>query len=342
MKKVLVNPPINTSNIDPKDFGPWLSYQLDRLVTKHLKNVFVTYSGLCANRNGLIKECHHREKEHTDRSAGEMFLYLQNLKADPDSLIQLDAGKEYLVIHHPWYNYYHWMFESIFRLWMVRKRLRDLVLLLPDYYASSDFMCGSLAPFDIRQTYCIPEGKSVLVPNLCLPQLKPVVDSYQVGTVRKVRKFYLDYIAKTRNPHPGFGERIYISRKKATRKKVLNEDEVEQLFAEFGFITVCNEDFPFLDQIAIYSHAKFLASIHGSGLGNMLFMKEGSFVLEMHKSKGYNLNRPSFVFWYLADALGFSYLSQLCRSPDEGDDYFFGDFVIDIPKLRRNLQQMRP
>jgi hypothetical protein len=232
------------------------------------------------------------------------------------------------------------MFESIFRLWMVRKHLHDLVVLLPDYYRSSDFICGSLAPFGICQTYCIAEGKSVFAPNLCLPQLKPVVDSYQVATVRKVRRLYLDYIAKTPNSHPGLGERIYLSRKKASRKKVVNEDEVEGLLAAFGFVMVCNEDYTFLDQVAIYSRAKYLVSIHGSGLSNMLFMKEGSSVLEMHKSKGYNLNRPSFVFWYLADALGFSYLSQLCGSPNDVDDYFFGDFLIDIATLRRNLQQM--
>jgi hypothetical protein len=340
-KKITVPLPLNMDHDSDPYFAPYTQYVLPTLRARKLKNVFVTYSGLAINRSGLLKECYHDYPEQHQLQLGEAAYFFNEAQKDEDKLIELDDGRTYLLIHHPWCNYYHWICEAILRLWMVRDKMEELVLLLPETYKDIDFVMGSLEPFCVRNVYFIPRGKSVLVRNLCLPAIKPQCDSYDYEKLAGIRRLYLEYLHSGKIRDIDLGERIYLSRKKASRKKVLNEEEVERVMLKHGFSIVNNEDFTFLDQVGIYSHARFLVSIHGSGLTNMLFMQEGAGVLEIIKNRTNTLNRPSFVFWYQAAALGFNYYQQLNPPVNiNGDDYFFGDFEIDVALLERNVGKM--
>ncbi|WP_207512787.1 glycosyltransferase family 61 protein [Longitalea luteola] len=335
--QVRVPLPVNIETGTLSLFEPYTRYEVSPLYVKRLKNVFITHSGLAINKNGLIKECCHDYPEQQAICSQEAAFYYYGASEDPDKWIDLDNEHTYLLIHHPWYNYYHWICECILRLWLVREKKDAMILLLPDYYEQSDFITGSLEPFEIKKRYYIPQGKSVFVRNLCLPQIKPVCDSYHVDKLIEIRKFYLNYVLQVKKINIQLGERIYLSRKKAARKKVVNEADVEKVLSRYDFTIVYNEDYSFLEQVSIYANARYLVSIHGSGLTNMLFMKEGSTILEFHKVKTNTLDRPSFVFWYQAAALGFRYFHQVCEPITEDDDYFFGDFEIDIPLLEKNL-----
>jgi capsular polysaccharide biosynthesis protein len=337
MTKVIKIPlPVNIDTKSLPLFKPYTEYKIDPLCIKKLKNVFVTYSGLAVNKKGLVKESHHDYSDMYDLWLDEVSRSGRDVNDHPDNLIELDDDNTYLLIHHPWYNYYHWICESILRLWMVKAR-NKMILLLPDFYQKSDFIMGSLEPFKLQKIYFIPEGKSVFVKNLCLPQIKPICDSYHVDELKEIRHYYLNYVNSIKKININLGEKIYLSRKKAARKKVVNESEVEEILGKYDFNTVYNEDYSFLEQVSIYSNAKYLVSIHGSGLTNMLFMKEGSYILELHKRVTNTLDHPSFVFWYQAAVLEFQYYHQLCEPISEIDNYFTGDFNVNIEMLKKNL-----
>jgi capsular polysaccharide biosynthesis protein len=339
--KVTVPLPLNIDREADPYFSPYTNYVIPPLRARNWKNVFVTYSGLAINRSGLIKECYHDYPEQHRIQLNEAAYYFHEAEKDADKLIELDDDRTYLLIHHPWCNYYHWICEAILRLWIVKDKIEELVLLLPETYKDIDFVMGSLEPFCVKDVYFIPKGKSVLIKNLCLPAIKPQCDSYDYEKLTEIRKLYLDYLHSGKIRDIDLGERIYLSRKKAGRKKVLNEEEVENIMRKYGFAIVNNEDFTFLEQVGIYSHARYLVSIHGSGLTNMLFMQGGSSILEILKHKTNTLNRPSFVFWYQAAALGFKYYQQLNPPVNkDGDDYFFGDFHIDEALLGKNVTKM--
>jgi len=339
-RNVYVPLPENLAEGSAYLFKPYTRYEIADLTIRFLNNVFVTATGLVMDKDGLVSECHHDYPDQRSICSAEAFQRYQEADADPDRLIDLEDDNTYLLIHHPWYNYYHWLCECVPRLCMVGDKAGDMILLLPDYYADSDWINGSLEPFAQKNIFYIPRDKSLFVGNLCMPQIKPICDSYHINILKDLRTLYLNYFRTAGKKDLDLGEKIYLSRKRAARKKVLNEDLVEQLMTEFGFTIVNNEDYSFWQQVGIYSHARFLVSIHGSGLTNMLFMQPSSSILEIHKKKTNTLDHPSFVFWYQAAALDFRYYHQLCEPPDENDDYFFGDFDIDIPLLRRNLTAM--
>lgn len=341
-KQITVSLPLNVATDELILFKPFLTYELAAQKVRKFKNVFVTFSGFGINKKGLIKETHHDHPHQINDYKREAAYYYNDAIENPTNLITLDNDNIYLLIHHPWFNYYHWICESIFRAWMVKDKKDEMILLLPDLYGKTDFIMRSLEPFCFKNIFFIPVGKSLLIKNLCVPQIKPKVDSYNYRMINHVKHYYLRYVSEVKRIFIDLGERIYISRKKANRKKIENEDSVEDILMKYNFKIINNEDYSFLEQVAIYSNAKFLVSMHGSGLTNMLFMNQDSSILEFHKKKTNDQDWHSKAFWYLAEALGYKYYQQLCNPTNINDNYFNANFIVDIQLLKKNLTLMFP
>jgi capsular polysaccharide biosynthesis protein len=332
--------PRNISDKEMHLFEPERKFKLAPLKTRYLKNVFVANTGFCLNKKGLVKESHHNYPQQYNIYLKEASHYYYDVTDHPENLVYLDDENTYLLIHHPWFMYYHWICESILRLWMVKDRAREMVLILPEHYGETEFVMSSLEPFQFKSIYFIPDGKSLYVRNLCLPQIKTVVESHDCDKLRQVREFYLHYALTEKQVSINKGERIYISRKKAARKKVANEEDIIPLLLRYGFVILNNEDFNFYEQISIYSNAKYLVSIHGSGLTNMLFAQPGTKVLEFLKRQTNPGDWHSNAFWYLTEALDYEYYQQICAPTDPNDDYFHAHFIVDITLLEKNLKMM--
>ena len=149
MNKIIsVSYPLNASNEEKLQFDPYLEYELAPQKVKYFKNVFITYSGLCMNHNGLIKESHHDHPHQYQDYLIEASQYYYDATDHAENLITLNDENTYLLIHHPWFNYYHWICECIFRAWMVKSKKAKMILLLPDYYGKTDFIMAPLEPFD--------------------------------------------------------------------------------------------------------------------------------------------------------------------------------------------------
>ncbi|MEB0280869.1 MULTISPECIES: glycosyltransferase family 61 protein [unclassified Mucilaginibacter] len=303
---------------------------------KRLKNVFVTNSGLCVTADGLVKECHHGYADQYDDYLNEVSHHYHCALERPESVVELYDGNTYLLIHSIWFNYYHWLSEPIYRLWMVRHKLDKMTLLLPEQYKGVDFIEGSLAPFKVQKIVYIPEGKNLLVENLCMPQIKPVCDSYHPIQLKKIRSFYHKFIKSRKSL---LSSKIYLSRKKAGRRQIVNEAETEDVLISHGFAIYYPEDYTFLEQVLIMSETRYLISTHGSGLTNIMFMKAGASVLELHQLHTNYLEHPSFAFWYMASVLDINYYHQPCEFSGT-EDYFTSDYLVDPTELDRNVQMM--
>lgn len=338
--EITVSFPLNSSEQEKDFFEPYLKYHLLQQRVLHLKNIFVTSSGLCLNKRGLVKECHHNNPDQYQDFMAEAARHYRDVQRNPENLIQLDNKVNYLLVHHPWYNYYHWICECIFRACMVKDQSETMVLLLPEYYRNTDFVISSLEIFSFKGLYFIPGGKSAMVKNLCLPQIKPIIDSYDCKMVRSVKYLFLKTLEEKNKPVVNLGERIYISRAKAAKKKVLNEEDLLPILQKFGFVVIYNEDLTFWEQVSGFSNAKYLISIHGSGLTNMLFMKEGASILEFRKRVSNANDWYSPVFWYFAESLGYRYFQQNCEPADESEDYFSANYIVDIQLFEKNLSLM--
>lgn len=79
----------------------------------------------------------------------------------------------------------------------------------------------------------------------------------------------------------GPADRIYLSRAKASRRRILNEDAVVELLADRGFTVVHPEDLSLREQIATMRGASQVVGVMGAGLTNLVFSPAGVSVLAL-------------------------------------------------------------
>lgn len=118
---------------------------------------------------------------------------------------------------------------------------------------------------------------------------------------------------------------VFISRKKASKRRIVNEDELSEVFSPMGFIFYNLEDMNFADQVRLFSQAKVIVAPHGAGLTNMLFSKEAT-IIELF---GSNIN---FVYFALARGLGFQYDFLTCQPQ-------CNDMIVSCDALRKLISK---
>ena len=83
----------------------------------------------------------------------------------------------------------------------------------------------------------------------------------------------------------GSGARIYLSRRKVSRRQltrvIANEVLVEKLFMQAGFTVIYPEELSFEEQVTLYANAEIVAGPSGSSLHNSLFMRTGAKLIEL-------------------------------------------------------------
>ncbi len=128
------------------------------------------------------------------------------------------------------------------------------------------------------------------------------------------------------------GEKIYISRRHAGKRRIVNEDEVCDVLRSFGFETICTEELSFEQQIRVCSRARYIVSNHGAGLTNTLFMKDGGNVLELR----HETDRISNCYFTLSSALNLNYFYQTCAPVNDAHPHT-ADLIVDPKELTDNL-----
>lgn len=340
-RKVKVAIPVNALPNEIALFEDDTSYQLPSSKVRYIKNAFVTNSGLVCNQNGLIKEsCHYKWEGQPQACFFEALSYYQATEENAENLKMFDDDKIYFVIHNRWQaNYFHWINEAIYRLWLIKDKAASMTLLLPSKEQLSNVALDSLKIFNLKNIVYIPKDKSVQVRTLCLPPQKPVMESYNPEALNELRDMYVNYSDLEKIKTDSY-ERIYVSRKNARRRKIVNEEEVITALLRYGFNVIYCENYTFFEQVSLFSKAKYIAGNHGAGLTNMLFMPTGSTILELLKRKTNPVRHHSKLFWYMADALGHKYYHQTCEPIDVNELFFEGDIKVDIALLNKNLEMI--
>lgn len=339
-KKIRVSLPVNTIPTELRLFEPYLSYRAPSHRAKYVKNAFVTASGLVCGRKGLIKECCHYNWAQQEVCLAKASQFYFDALEDPNNLLTFDDDETYLVIHHPWHsNYYHWLSETLCRIWVVKDKCDQMILLLPPEETLSKYALDSLRLFKFKKIIHIPIGKSALVRTLCMPAQRPILNCYNPDILREINKMYRSYV-NCETSHCELTDRIYICRKNATQRKIINEEEVISVMKKFNFNIICPENYTFFEQVSIFCKTRYVVGIHGAGLTNMLFMPPGSTVFELIKRKTNPIRHLNLLYWYMADALRHKYYCQICEPTDKDEMFISADIIVDIELLYKNLELM--
>lgn len=204
--------------------------------------------------------------------------------------LQLD--KAVWITERVYHNHSHWLTAHLPKLlWLRNHNLLDKVILPPNRSAAmneSISMLG-LQPDDFL---IYNENHPLFVKQLTImdtdrfrPELLRLVpDAYGVNEVEAPSK------------------RVFISRAKASRRKLINEDEVWSLLEPHGFQRVFMEELSFREQVKLMKETSILIAPHGAGMTNMLFCPPGAQIVEIA-----DLNFPNPNFYAVASAMKHQY-----------------------------------
>jgi capsular polysaccharide biosynthesis protein len=92
-----------------------------------------------------------------------------------------------------------------------------------------------------------------------------------------------------RGDSSGCGERLYVSRAKARRRRVLDEALLWAALEARGFRRLFLEEMSWPEQIVAFSRARVVVSPHGAGLANSVFCRPGARIVELFHHAYVNL-----------------------------------------------------
>ncbi len=310
------------------------SHELERVIPQtsllELNDIRVSADGILFRRHSMLPEsfAFPSNMEQWKRRSRLKF-FVNNYVLRRSRSIEGDV----LWIVDDWSNgYFHWLTDVLTRLYVMRDRLDDFVLLLPWDYEARDFVQPSLRSFGVKSVEFIGQNEVLRCRKVFMPTHTAPSGHYNEEIIRGVRSVLLQAYGDT--PSGSEGERVYISRGRAPKRRIINEEAVLDVLAEFGFETIYAEDLSFEQQVRICSRARYVVSNHGAGLTNMLFMPQGGSLLELR----HHTDRINNCYFTLSSALDLNYFYQTCQAGTGNQDPHAADIVADLGTLRENLK----
>jgi len=185
------------------------------------------------------------------------------------------AGRYYSIASPHWSGYYHWVTDVLPRLYALDTLVGDDIRILVN------------APLNAWQR------ESLELLGYDVDRFLPVGDGYFQAEV-----LYLPSYLGDPSPHPFAchwlrerllpadapargSRRLYVTRRLARCRRLVNEHEIEPILQDSGFEIVEAERLTFREQVSLFSQAEFVIGPHGAGLTNILFAPERCRVLEL-------------------------------------------------------------
>lgn len=225
------------------------------------------------------------------------------------------------------FHYFHWMCDAIPRLIQIISYTDEYPVLIPDKFFEYSFVVDSLKELDVNyKIYSATEYFTVK--NLLISSHVAPSGNYKKEIMIKIREL----IAK-KSSQPN-SNKIWISREKSKHRKIVNENELRKILAEYDYKIIYPEDFSFTEQSKIFSKAKVVAGLHGGGLTNIIYLNEGSILFEIRREEDFQNN----CYFTLASDLDLKY--YYLNSQKLGDDLYVDNVTVNVKEFEKILQQI--
>lgn len=234
-------------------------------------------------------------------------------------------------------NYYHWMIDVLPRIGLIEE-----AGLTPDFYHTtfpeSSFRLETLSHLGIDLDKIIPaeknlhiQAKTLIVPTIvsmpnCLHKDDHMLLCAPLSNIEFLRRKFLLEEPKVTN------KRLYISRKLADKRRVLNEDKLMKMLQSYGFEFILLENLSVIEQVNLFASAEIIIGPHGAGLTNTVFCRPGTKIIELSPLK---LWHWSFCFWAISQQLNLDHTYLRCK----GNKANFHDMVVNIQDLETELKR---
>ncbi|HTR40322.1 MAG TPA: glycosyltransferase family 61 protein [Pseudomonadales bacterium] len=228
-------------------------------------------------------------------------------------------------------NYYHWMMDSLPRLKISQAanyRNYDYVLLQNRSLRFQDEFLDHLAVPPAKRLRCskniVHQFERLIVPGMPISEWK-------------VSPWVCAWLRSLFPANPSGPEKIYISRREAKRRRLINEAELERALQAMGFVSIQPEQLKVVEQARLFSSAKCVVGAHGAGLANMVFAPPNALLVELFHPD--TERRPCYQ--HLAASAGQRYASVIGQRtqavmPGSEDD---AEYKVDTLAVTRAVEE---
>ncbi|MBR07552.1 MAG: hypothetical protein CMP48_07685 [Rickettsiales bacterium] len=309
--------PINFKEKDRGLFEHELEKRISKSYSIELSNVFLLNNILFKPWN-LSKyfKYYMARRESNFQIFVKFFLLWRRWKSIPEGLWFLDNRSA---------NYFHWFSDSLTRL-LIHAQSEQIPAVIPNEYYQIPFVRESLNALGFK-VVITGSKRAYKFDKLIMASYTAKPGNFNKELLNELRS----KLAVNTSLKPL--RKVYISRSRALKRKINNEAEVIMMFKHFGYEIHHFEEYSWADQLKIMSNTQILAGLHGAGLTNMLFMPEGSKILEIRNANDNHNN----CYFSMASALDHHYFYQLSKSENPNVKKN-ADVSVDLAQLKKNLE----
>jgi hypothetical protein len=200
-------------------------------------------------------------------------------------------------------NYAHWFRDALPRLAMALPYLPSATRFIVDDMLPA-FKVDSLSALGIHPDRLVSVRDNYLLTRCerLWYITQSVEDIYNPQAVILVRDALLKYFGQL---DPPTGDKIFVSRRNASFKRLANEDELIPILERYKYNIILLENLTLQQQVGLFSKAKSVIGAHGAGLINILF-SDSSQLIELED----DFRAPHLFYWFWAKILGHGYSSM--------------------------------
>ncbi|MEG4309671.1 MULTISPECIES: tetratricopeptide repeat protein [unclassified Microcoleus] len=269
----------------------------------------------------------------TDISMGCAELVITSDKLPPAE--HVDGNVAFLSARWGGAAYFHWMFDVITRFDLLqRSGLIETIDKFVVNASDSSYQAETLEILGIPQAKIL-ESRC----NLHITADKLIVPSISYDGSGAVSKWKCEYLKQTflneKQPlNTDYSDRIYITRKQASYRRLVNEEEVIKYLEKIGFRSVKLETMSVGEQASCLAAAKVVIAPHGGGLTNLVFCSPGTKVIELFS--------PLYVphcYWMISNLCSLEHYYLLGELVDDKIQKCPGhkDMRVDLNSLEKLL-----
>lgn len=246
---------------------------------------------------------------------------LKNISQHETNSIMKIPGRVAVITQFAFYNYFHWLTEILSRLALLEIHgvSYDWLYVPQD----SKYMKTSLELWGIDPSKIIsPNNDSIMTADeIILPSLTANPSFGNALNAAYVHPELLKYVrhkllsATLKSyGHLEFSKKVFVSRKDAPIRNIINEDELFKEFEKYGFVRYELTNLSVPEQIMLFHNAEIIVSPQGTSTANIIFCSSKTKIIELFQG----LN--DCTFWYVSQILNLNYTP--IATTDFIDDYF--------------------
>lgn len=226
-------------------------------------------------------------------------------------------------------NYFHWMVNVLPRIVMLQET---------GWWNK----CDKIVINELKFPYQLETLKALQVPveklifskhtfhlkaeTLIVPSVPQQQDHLPKWTIDFLRKHFLPSSEQKQE------RKIYLSRRKAGNRRIVNEEELINFLQQRGFECVEMEGLTVREQAQLFNQCAVIVAPHGAGQTNIVFCQEQTVLIELF---------PAYwscpIYWSICEQMGLKYYYLMDKNLQAKIDgykaYKVSDMHVSIPDL---------